>query len=155
MRLLLALLLLLHLGLASSQQAAPADAASQARLKGLSEKLRCLVCQNQSIADSNADLAVDLRREIEQQLKAGRSDEQIVDFMVQRYGDFVLYQPPVKASTLLLWLGPFALLAGAAVVLVVTLRRRRATKEEAELDAGERQLVDRVLGAGSRDEPRP
>ncbi len=123
----------------------------QARIQSLSEKLRCLVCQNQSIADSNADLATDLRRELEAQVKAGRSDEQILDFMVQRYGDFVLYRPPLKASTVLLWVGPFVLLAVAAAALVTVLRRRRAARDEAELDAGERALVERVLGGEPRD----
>jgi cytochrome c-type biogenesis protein CcmH len=152
-RTLLALLLALLAGHAAAQGAP--DPATQARLKDLSEKLRCLVCQNQSLADSNADLAVDLRREIEAQVKSGRSDAQIVEFMVQRYGDFVLYQPPLKASTLLLWLGPFLLLAAAATFLIVALRRRRPARDDPELDATQRQLVDRVLGGEPRDRQSP
>ena len=85
--------------------------AAEKRIRSLEEKLRCLVCQNQTLADSPAELAVDLRREVREQVKAGRSDEQIVDYLVQRYGDFVLYEPPFKATTALLWIGPFMLLA--------------------------------------------
>lgn len=144
----------LALAIACAMAPAHADTTAsgqQARIQSLSEKLRCLVCQNQSIADSNADLATDLRRELEAQVKAGRSDEQILDFMVQRYGDFVLYKPPLKASTVLLWVGPFVLLGVAAASLVAVLRRRRAARDEAELDAGERALVERVLGGESQD----
>ncbi len=119
------------------------------RIRLLEEKLRCLVCQNQSLADSNAELAGDLRREVREQVSAGRSDEQIADYLVQRYGDFVLYEPPFKASTALLWIGPFVLLAAASLVLVATLRRRRRAPEEPALAAEEKRLVERVLG---RDE---
>ena len=97
----------------------------QERIRNLSEKIRCLVCQNQSLADSPAELATDLRRQVVEQVKAGRSDEQILEFMVQRYGDFVLYDPPLKASTLLLWVGPFVLLAVALALLAAVVRRRR------------------------------
>lgn len=76
------------------------------RVLGISEQLRCLVCQNQSIAESNAELAVDLRNQVIEQIKAGRSDKEIIDYMVDRYGDFVLYKPPFKASTAILWSGP-------------------------------------------------
>ena len=119
---------------------------NEQRVRQLEEKLRCLVCQNQSLADSNAELAGDLRREVREQVKAGRSDEQIVGYLVQRYGDFVLYEPPFKATTALLWLGPFVLLAAAALVLVATLRRRRRAPEEPALAAEEKRLVERVLG---------
>ena len=118
---------------------------TEQRIRSLEEKLRCLVCQNQTLADSPAELAVDLRRQVREQVKAGRSDEQILDFMVQRYGDFVLYEPPFKASTLLLWIGPFVLLAAAFAVLVAVLRRRRRAPEEPALGAEERRLVERVL----------
>ena len=118
---------------------------TEQRILRLSEKLRCLVCQNQSLADSPAELAVDLRRQVREQVKAGRSDEQIVDYMVQRYGDFVLYEPPFKASTILLWLGPFVLLAAAAAALVAIVRRRRNAPEEPALGREEQRLVDRVL----------
>ena len=88
-----------------------------ARTMALAEELRCLVCQNQSLADSHAPLALDLRQQIHQQLAQGRSEQQVVDFMVQRYGDFVLYEPPLNASTALLWFGPMLLLAAGVVAL--------------------------------------
>ena len=120
------------------------------RIRQLEEKLRCLVCQNQTLADSNAELAGDLRREVADQVKAGKSDEQIIEYLVQRYGDFVLYDPPFKLRTLLLWVGPFALFAFAAGVLVLVLRRRRAAPEEMPLAPDEKRLVERVLGPGDR-----
>ena len=116
------------------------------RIRELSEKLRCLVCQNQTLADSNAELAADLRRELREQVAAGRSDNEILDYLVQRYGDFVLYEPPFKATTALLWIGPFVLLLGAALALIVTLRRRRNLAEEPALGAEDKRLVERVLG---------
>jgi cytochrome c-type biogenesis protein CcmH len=125
------------------------------RIRSLEEKLRCLVCQNQTLADSNAELAGDLRREVREQVKAGRSDAQIIEYLVQRYGDFVLYEPPFKATTVLLWLGPFVLLAAALLVLVTTLRRRRRATVEPMLEPDDRRLVERVLGpanqTGKRD----
>jgi cytochrome c-type biogenesis protein CcmH len=123
-----------------------ADTQTEERIRRLSEKLRCLVCQNQTLADSPAELAVDLRRQLQEQVRAGRSDEQILDFMVQRYGDFVLYEPPFKATTVLLWVGPFVLLAAAGLVLVATLRRRRRAPEEPALGQDDKRLVERVLG---------
>ncbi len=122
------------------------DLQTEQRIRQLSEKLRCLVCQNESLAGSQAELAVDLRRQIREQIKAGRSDEQITGYMVQRYGDFVIYKPPFKASTALLWIGPFVLLAAAAAFLVAALRRRRNAPEEPGLAPEERRLVERVLG---------
>jgi cytochrome c-type biogenesis protein CcmH len=116
------------------------------RIRSLEEKLRCLVCQNQTLADSNAELAEDLRRQVREQVAAGRSDAQIVDYLAQRYGDFVLYEPPFKPVTVLLWVGPFVLLAAAALVLVSTLRRRRDLPEEPALGPEDRRLVERVLG---------
>lgn len=101
------------------------NAADQDRLKKLSEELRCLVCQNQTLADSNAELAVDLRRQVESMIATGRSDREIRDYMVQRYGDFVLYRPPVQGNTLALWLGPFAMLAGGALIWWLVQRRSR------------------------------
>ncbi len=112
--------------------AATSDAVLDARLKKLDEELRCLVCQNQSLADSNAPLAQDLRREVRSLADAGKSDAQIKEFLVARYGDFVLYKPPVKATTWLLWFGPFLLLAGGAVVWwSVSRRRGRPVRETA------------------------
>ena len=111
----------------AAKEAAPAsdDPVLEARVLAIAEELRCLVCQNETIAASHADLAVDLRNQIRQKLKAGQAKQQIVDFMVARYGDFVLYRPPLRADTVLLWLGPFALLALALAVLAINIRRRR------------------------------
>jgi cytochrome c-type biogenesis protein CcmH len=103
------------------------DAALDKRVMELSAELRCLVCQNQTLADSNADLAVDLRRQIREQLRSGKSERDVLDFMVQRYGDFVLYRPPFKANTVLLWGGPFLLLLLGLILLV---RKVRATNRQ-------------------------
>lgn len=107
-------------------QAAPsaADAALELRVQHVAEQLRCLVCQNQTIADSHAQLAMDLKKEARIQLARGRSEQDVLEFMVQRYGDFVLYRPPFKAATWLLWLGPFALLAAGLLTLLHQLRQR-------------------------------
>jgi cytochrome c-type biogenesis protein CcmH len=107
------------------------DPQVEQRLKSLAEELRCLVCQNQTIADSNAPLALDLRNQIRQQVAQGKSDAQIRDYLVERYGDFVLYRPPLKASTLLLWIGPFVLIAVGAIVFAVVIRRRPAANAPA------------------------
>ena len=121
-------------GAANAKEAIPEsdDPVLEARVMAVAEELRCLVCQNETIAASRADLAVDLRKQIRIKLKAGQSQQQIVDFMVARYGDFVLYRPPFKATTLLLWLGPFLLLALALTVMAVNIgRRRRASQADA------------------------
>lgn len=120
-------------GLAHGNEARPlaADPVAEARLQALSAELRCLVCQNQSIADSNAELAQDLRNEVRKMIQSGKSDTEIVDFLVARYGDFVLYRPPVKGLTLLLWGGPLVLLAIGLFALIRYLRRRELQAEEA------------------------
>jgi cytochrome c-type biogenesis protein CcmH len=112
--------------LAAAKEAPPeaADPAIEARMVRITSELRCLVCQNQTIADSNAGLAVDLRRETREMLKQGKSDAEIVDYMTARYGDFVLYRPPLRAKTALLWFGPALLLLVGGALLVLTLRRR-------------------------------
>jgi cytochrome c-type biogenesis protein CcmH len=108
-----------------ASEVAKPDPVVEQRLKDLAEELRCLVCQNQTIADSNAPLALDLRNQIRAQVAQGRTDDQIRAYMVERYGDFVLYKPPLKASTLVLWLGPLALLTlGAGIFWTVVARRR-------------------------------
>jgi cytochrome c-type biogenesis protein CcmH len=104
---------------------ARANPQTERRLKGLADELRCLVCQNQTIADSNAPLALDLRNQIREQIAAGKSDGDIRDYMVTRYGDFVLYRPPFKATTAVLWAGPFLLIALGAGIFAVVVRRRR------------------------------
>jgi len=126
------------------------DALVAARAVRLSEKLRCLVCQNQTIADSNAELAQDLRRQIHEQIAAGKTDDEIVAYMVARYGDFVLYEPPLKATTVLLWAGPALLILGGFVGLVRFLAARRAAPPSPELSPEERQRAERLL-AGSED----
>jgi cytochrome c-type biogenesis protein CcmH len=104
-------------------QAAP-DAALELRVNHVADQLRCLVCQNQTIADSHAQLALDLKTEARNQLAQGRSEQDVIDFMVQRYGDFVLYRPPFKPNTWLLWTGPFLLLAIGLAALLYVLRQR-------------------------------
>jgi cytochrome c-type biogenesis protein CcmH len=110
---------------------AQSDPALDARLKKLEEELRCLVCQNQSLADSSAPLAEDLRREVRALAVSGKDDEQIKEFLVARYGDFVLYDPPVKRITWLLWFGPFVLLAMGAGIWWMIARRRRSDDDDA------------------------
>lgn len=100
------------------------DAQKQQRYEELINELRCLVCQNQTIADSNAELALDLREKVAELIADGRSDEEVLEYVTARYGDFVLYNPPMQSNTILLWSGPFLLLLVAAIVLVFTLRRR-------------------------------
>ena len=106
------------------------DPALDKRVAGLAHELRCLVCQNQTLADSNAPLAVDLRNQIREQLAQGASEREVVDFMVARYGDFVLYRPPLKASTLALWIGPFVLLLAGALLLWRRIARRRVPEPQ-------------------------
>ena len=113
------------------------------RTAALAEELRCLVCQNQTLAESNAPLAVDLRNQVREQLAQGASEREVREFMVARYGDFVLYKPPFKASTAALWLGPFALLLAGAVLLVRRLRRPRAP--EPALSSAERERAAKLL----------
>lgn len=147
-RLLLALCLALGAHCAFAGEAAPlaADPVAEKRLQALSEELRCLVCQNQSIADSHAELADDLRREIRGMIQAGKSDKEIVDFMVARYGDFVLYRPPFKAATVLLWVGPLLLmLAGIAALLRNLKRRNRQIGDDAPLSDADARRADALL----------
>ncbi|MFC5302962.1 cytochrome c-type biogenesis protein [Azospira restricta] len=130
---------------------AAADPVLEARVQKLAEELRCLVCQNQNLADSHAELAIDLKNQVREMLKQGKSDKEIADYMVQRYGDFVLYRPPVKTTTLLLWGGPFVLFAGGLGVLFFNLRRRRnvgaAPLSQAEHAAALRLLEEKKEGA--------
>ncbi len=116
----------------------------EARYQHLIEQLRCLVCQNQSLADSNADLAEDLRDEVYTMLLAGKRDAEIVDFLVQRYGDFVLYKPPVKKTTWLLWFGPFAAL-GLGGILVWRIGRKRRLEPPPTLSEAERRRLEKLL----------
>ena len=144
-----ALLLALILVLPSSwaREAAPVaeDPEIERRMIHLSEDLRCLVCQNESLAGSRADFANDLRREIREQMKDNKSDKEIIDFMVARYGDFVLYRPPVKPTTILLWFGPFVFLAAGAILLFFYLKRRRRQIEDPALSDKQRQQAEALL----------
>lgn len=119
--------------------------AEEQHFKDLIEEIRCLVCQNQSLADSDAELAHDLRAEVYDMIQAGKSDEEIIEFLVARYGDFVLYKPPVKPSTYLLWFGPFVLLILAALLLMRSIRRQQNTPVD-EISAEERERLDALLG---------
>jgi cytochrome c-type biogenesis protein CcmH len=121
----------------------------EARLKTLAVELRCLVCQNQTLADSHAPLAEDLRREVREMIAKDMSDKEIIDFLVQRYGDFVLYRPPWKASTTLLWLGPFLLLIAGATGLVFALRRRQKKLVDVTLSEEEHNRVAQLLSQGT------
>lgn len=138
----------LLLALATAAQCAQppvADALLERRVRAIAEELRCLVCQNQTIADSNADLAVDLRTQIREKLSAGVSEAAIKDYMVQRYGDFVLYRPPVKATTILLWFGPGLLLCLGLVVLWRFLAHRAKEGAQRPLSEDEHRRATALL----------
>ena len=136
--------------IAQAKEALPLDAdpALEARVMSVAEELRCLVCQNETLAASQADLAVDLRKQIRAQLKEGRTQVQIIDFMVQRYGEFVRYRPPFNPTTALLWAGPFVLLVLAAFVLATNIRRRRPGALPAPLNADEAKRLNELLDDG-------
>ncbi|HEV3007785.1 MAG TPA: cytochrome c-type biogenesis protein [Burkholderiales bacterium] len=119
------------------------DPSLEKRVAALADELRCLVCQNQTLADSNAPLAVDLRNQIREQLTKGASEREVREFMVARYGDFVLYRPPFKASTVALWAGPFILLLAGAFFLYRRITRRRVP--EPRLSQGERERAAKLL----------
>ena len=155
--LLLALLLAVALPVAAAIESFAFDSPEQeARFKELSGQLRCLVCQNQSIADSNAELAQDLRREVYEMIQAGKQDAEIVDFLVARYGDFVLYRPPVTTTTALLWVGPFLLIVIGIFFLIRFIRTRVAAPAAASgaLSAEEQARLDALLETNPK-EPRP
>lgn len=142
-----ALLLALVVFSAAAKEATPLaeDPVVEQRLIAIAEEMRCLVCQNESLAASRAELAQDLRRELREQIRQGRSDAQIRDYMVERYGDFVLYRPRVKPETWLLWFGPFLLVVVAVVVLLVYLRRRNRALEQAGLTDEEKHGAEALL----------
>ena len=148
MRFLLALLAALCLVQpALAREAAPLaeDPAVEQRLTAIAEELRCLVCQNESLAGSRADLAMDLRREVRDLIKAGKTDAEVKDFLVSRYGDFVLYRPQVKPATYALWAGPFVLLLVGIGVLVNYLRRRSRQITEAPLSEADKKRAEALL----------
>lgn len=130
-----------------AQEARPMekDAVVEVQVQRLSEQLRCLVCQNQTLADSHADLAEDLKQEIREMATKGMEDQAIIDYLVVRYGDFVRYRPPLKTTTALLWLGPFALLIAGGFGLFLTLRKREKQAEGTPLNEDEVRKVSVLL----------
>jgi cytochrome c-type biogenesis protein CcmH len=150
MRSVLALILgLMLIAFVSAKEAPPAaaDPLLEKRAMALAEELRCLVCQNQSLADSHAELAIDLKNQIREKLKLGASEQQIIEYMVARYGDFVLYRPPVKATTVPLWFGPLALFVGALAGLFYILSKRRKGPQAQPLSETEQARLDALLDA--------
>jgi len=139
-----------------AEEVAKPDPVVEARLKDLGEELRCLVCQNQTIADSHAPLAEDLRNQIRAMVRQGRTDDEIRAYMVERYGDFVLYKPPLKGTTLLLWIGPFVLLAlGAGVLVSIARSRGVAARPAGEVPPERQREIAVLLDEGAkRDERR-
>ena len=127
------------------------DPVIEERLAKLSHELRCLQCQNQTLADSPAGLATDMRNEIRAQMKAGKSDQEVVAFLTQRYGDFILYKPRVTFTTYLLWFGPFVLLLGGLYVLFRYIRQRRDSIPEKPLSADERRRAEELLAASGKE----
>ena len=150
----LATLIALSLGSAFARDAAPLadDPVTEQRLISISEEMRCLVCQNESLAGSRSDLANDLRREIRILIGEGKSDDQIRSFMVERYGDFVLYRPPVKPVTWLLWIGPFVILGIGIAGLLMYLRRRNSSVPNIVLTDADNQKIDALLNAADKKE---
>jgi len=149
-RLILALLLIPCLVSAEEAKPLAENPQAEARLKSLALELRCLVCQNQTLADSNAPLAEDLRREVREMIAKNMSDQEIIDFLVSRYGDFVRYRPPLKATTTFLWLGPFLLLVVGGIVLAVALHRRSKKLTDPALSAEDHRTVEQLLSEGSK-----
>ena len=131
---------------AAEAPATAPDPILEKRVLAIAKELRCLVCQNQTIADSDAALAVDLRQQVREKLAQGMSERDVTDFMVERYGDFVLYRPPVKPTTWLLWFGPFLLLAGGLIALGLKLKRRTHAEPTAVLSETENRRVATLLG---------
>lgn len=147
MRKLIAIALLIFscaFSIAGEAQRIGEDPVLEAKVQSLSEVLRCLVCQNQNLADSHADLAMDLKNQVRDMLRQGKTEKEIIDYMVERYGDFVLYRPPLKTTTWLLWGGPFMLFFGGLGALFYFLRRRRE-QSEAPLDDAQRSVAARLL----------
>jgi cytochrome c-type biogenesis protein CcmH len=143
---LLILVFICFAGVGTAKEAQPnEDPKIEQRMKELTQQLRCLVCQNETLADSRADLAEDLRRQIREQMKAGKSDQEIIAFLTDRYGDFVLYNPPVKGTTYLLWFGPFILLIAGTGLLYSYLKRRRKLISDKPLTTDERKRAEDIL----------
>ncbi len=146
-RLLFAISLLFVVFNVEAGEAVPdaADPAIEKRMIALSENLRCLVCQNESLAASQAELALDLKQEIREMMKKGMSDKEIVAYLVHRYGDFVLYKPPVKSTTLLLWFGPFLFLVLGLILLFITIQKRRSQIADSTLSKDDERRAQSLL----------
>ena len=153
-RILLIAVFVFSLGNVFAKDAAPLadDPVTEQRLISISEEMRCLVCQNESLAGSRSDLANDLRREIRVLIKEGKSDDQIRSFMVERYGDFVLYRPPVKPLTWVLWIGPVVILGLGVAGLLMYLRRRDSSVPNVALTDADNQKIDALLNASDKKE---
>lgn len=151
--LLLCLVFLAFSGRLLAQEAKPLadDPELEKRVMNLSKELRCLVCQNETLADSRADLAVDLRNEVREQMKAGKSDKEIIAFLTARYGDFVLYRPPVRPTTYLLWFGPFLLLVIGMVILYKYVRQRRDLIVPQPLSKDEKRRAEELLASSGKE----
>ena len=130
-----------------AKDAAPtaADPALEKRVNDVASELRCLVCQNQTIADSHAELAVDLKNQVREMMAQGKNEQDVVDYMVQRYGDFVMYRPPIKPTTMLLWFGPLVLFLLGLTVLWLSLRKRRQAISDAPLSDAEHRQAEALL----------
>lgn len=147
MRLLLVMMLVLSAFSAAAKEAVPMaqDPVLEVRVRALTEELRCLVCQNQTLAASDSDFANDMRREIRGLMNQGLSDHDVLDFLVQRYGDFILFRPPMKSTTYLLWFGPPALMVSGGIILFAVLRRRTRRQADVPLTADQHKLAESLL----------
>jgi len=147
LKLMVLLVLMMFASLSMAKEATPmaVDPEMEKTVNEISAELRCLVCQNQTIADSHAGLAVDLKNQVRDMVKQGQSQDEIVEYMVTRYGDFVLYRPPVKPTTMLLWAGPFLLLLVGLAVLVINLRKRTAQLKDGDLSSEENERLKALL----------
>jgi len=140
-------------GLAKEAKSISDDPELEKRVMALSEQLRCLVCQNETLAGSHADLAADLRQEIREQMKAGKSDQEIIAFLTARYGKFIRYNPPFDPTTYLLWIGPFVLLLGGLVLLLRYVKQRRDLISEQPLSIEDRRRAEELLETEPGKEP--
>ena len=152
--LLLVTLVATRAAIAGEAKPAAADPALEERVTAVASELRCLVCQNQTLADSNAPLAVDLRNQIRERMREGASERDIIDFLVERYGDFVLYRPPFKATTLLLWVGPMLLMIAGLAALYYRIARRRREVAQPKLSGEERARAKALLSGEAEAEKR-
>lgn len=150
---LVVLLIVAPVSLAKEATSMAADPLMEERVNEIASELRCLVCQNQTIADSHAELAIDLKNQVREMVGEGRSDKEITDYMVKRYGDFVLYRPPVNNATVLLWVGPFLFLVLGLLMLAITLRKRNTLlQDDAPMSAEEHQRLQSVLAEEDKNQ---